>query len=113
VALRVTVTETADLTTIRVDGRLADDGAPELDDVCGRAKRPLVLDLTHLTGATDAGVSLLQRLAVEGVHLLGASPYIALLLAVTSPGPPTAPTRRRRAPSAPRRRRQARGRTGE
>jgi len=108
-ALRVTVAEAADLTTVRVDGRLANDGVAELDGACRRARRPLVLDLTNLTGGSDAGVSLLGRLAGEGVHLLGASPYIALLLAGATPGTPAAPPRRRR----PRRRGQPRAGSGE
>jgi len=108
-ALRLTVAEAADLTAIRVDGRLANDGVAELDGVCRTARRPLVLDLTHLTGGSDAGVALLRRLAGEGVHLLGASPYVALLLACATPGPPAVPPDRRRQPPVPRRRRRARG----
>ena len=95
-ALRVTVKEAVDLTTIRVDGRLRDDGVPELEGACRTARRPLVLDLTYLMGSGDAGVALLRRLAGEGVHLLGASPYIALLLAGTPPGLSADPRRRRR-----------------
>jgi hypothetical protein len=48
------------------------------------------VDLSELTGAGDDGVLLLGRLAREGVHLLGASPYVRLLLAPDQdpPGPP-------------------------
>jgi hypothetical protein len=85
----VTVTEAVDLTIVRVDGRLTDDGAAELD---GRgAGRPPVLDLTNLTGGSGAGIILLWRLAAEGVHLLGASPYVTLLLMADAPGPPATP----------------------
>jgi len=70
-----------DLTTIRVAGRLRDDGVMLLDDACGAARRPLVLDLADLTGASEAGALLLGRLAREGVHLVGESPYVRLLLA--------------------------------
>jgi len=80
---RLMVSSAADLTTIRVVGRLRDDGVVLLANACDDAKRPLVLDLSELTGASDGGVLLLGRLAREGVHLLGASPYIRLLL-----GPP-------------------------
>jgi hypothetical protein len=80
-AFRLIVSETPDLTTIRAIGRLGDDAVALLSDACGRARRPLVLDLSELTTAHEAGVLLLRRLAAEGVHLLGASRYVALLLA--------------------------------
>jgi hypothetical protein len=87
----VTVTEAVDLTIVRVDGRLTDDGAAELDGACQGAGRPLVLDLTNLTGGSGAGIILLWRLAAEGVHLLGASPYVTLLLMADAPGTPATP----------------------
>jgi hypothetical protein len=77
---RLIVSEAPDLTTIQVAGRLRDDGVSILDDACVVAGRPLVLDLSGLTSASDAGVLLLQRLMGEGVHLLGASQYMRLLL---------------------------------
>ena len=96
-ALRVTVMEAADLTVIRVDGRLAEDGVAELDLACRRAKRPTVLDLTNLVTADETGVLLLRRLVEEGLHLLGASPYAAILLNTEPPGGgPTARIARRR-----------------
>ena len=96
-ALRVTVVEAADLTVIRVDGRLADEGVEELEVACFRAKRPTVLDLTNLVTADDSGVLLLRRLVGEGLHLLGASPYAAILLnAESPPSRPTVPIARRR-----------------
>ena len=77
---RLMISSAADLTTIRVVGRLRDDGVVLLTEACDKAKRPLVLDLSELTGASDAGVLLLGRLARDGVHLLAASPYMKLLL---------------------------------
>jgi hypothetical protein len=65
---------------IRVDGRLVADGVLGLAEACRIARRPLVLDLTHLATTDDAGIVALRRLTSEGVHLLGASPYIGLLL---------------------------------
>jgi hypothetical protein len=98
-ALRVTVLETADLTVIRVDGRLAGEGVAELEEACRLAKRPTVLDLANLMAADDAGVLLLRGLVREGLHLLGASPYAALLLNAPPPsggsGGPVARSRRR------------------
>ncbi len=86
-SLRMTVTVKEDITVIRVDGRLAGDGVPELEHACRSARRPLVLELTHLTAADEAGVVAVRRLAAEGVHLLGASPYITLLMSMSAGGP--------------------------
>jgi hypothetical protein len=93
VAFRLIVAEAPDLTTIRVVGRLRDEAVAVLGDACGAARRPIVLDLSDLTSASDAGVLLLGRLAGEGVHLLGASHYMRLLLERASA--PAAPRRRR------------------
>jgi hypothetical protein len=93
VAFRLIVAEAPDLTIVRVVGRLRDEAVAVLGDTCGGARRPIVLDLSELTGASDAGVLLLGRLAGEGVHLLGASHYMRLLLERASA--PAAPRRRR------------------
>jgi hypothetical protein len=77
---RLIVSEAPDLTTMQVVGRLGDDTVAVLIGACGRARRPLVLDLSELTSASNAGALLLSRLAGEGVHLLGASHYMRLLL---------------------------------
>ena len=77
---RLIVSETPDITTIGVVGRLGDDAVVILGEACSVAGRPLVLDLSDLTSASDAGVQQLRRLAGEGVHLLGASRYMRLLL---------------------------------
>jgi hypothetical protein len=97
-AFRLIVTEAGDQTTVRVAGRLADDAVIALADACGRAPRPLVVDLSQVTGASSAAVLLLRRLSGEGVHLLGASQYVRLLLADDS-SPPIGPARPRRLPS--------------
>jgi hypothetical protein len=97
VDVRLFVSEVPDLTTIRVVGGLDDRGEALLADACARARPPVVLDLSELTSANDAGVRLLRRLAGEGVHLLGASRYVRLLLdqdpALAAPA-----SRRRRGP---------------
>lgn len=85
--LRLTVTAREDLTVIRVDGRLAGDGVLQLEQACQAARRPVVLDLTHLATADDTGVVTLRRLAGDGAHLLGLTPYITLLLGAGGAGP--------------------------
>jgi hypothetical protein len=93
-AFRLTAVESRDLTTVRLVGRVGDDAITPLLDTCGRARRPIVLDLSQVTGASEAGVLLLRRLTDEGVHLLGASQYVTLLLAAEK-GPPVARPRPR------------------
>jgi hypothetical protein len=80
-AFRLTVSRAPDLTTVRIAGRLGDDSVTPLHEACGGAPRPIVLDLCQVTGASEAAVLLLRRLAGEGIHLIGASPYLTLLLA--------------------------------
>jgi hypothetical protein len=93
---RLIVSEAPDLTTIQVVGRLHEEAVALLGDACDRARRPLVLDLSELTNASDDGVRLLGRLAAQGVHLVAASHYMRLLLdrAVADASAP-APRRRR------------------
>jgi hypothetical protein len=98
---RLIVSEAPDLTTIRVVGRLRDEGVALLGDSCDGARRPLVLDLSDLTSASDAGVLLLGRLAGEGVHVLGASQYVRLLLQRVEDVPSAPAPRKRRAPRPP------------
>src|SRR5262249_23192796 len=83
--LRLTVTAADAHTVIRVDGRLSGEGVLELDGVCRKARRPLELDLTHLSTVDDPGVATLRRLPRRGVLLAPASPSGRLLLKGTSP----------------------------
>jgi hypothetical protein len=99
-AFRLIVSEAADLTTILVAGFLRDDAVTVLGDTCAGAGRPLVLDLSDLTSASEAGVLLLRRLASEGIHVLGASHYMRLLLERAANVPGASAPRRQRRPSA-------------
>jgi hypothetical protein len=73
-AFRLTAVESRDLTTVRLVGRVGDDAITPLLDTCGRARRPIVLDLSQVTGASEAGVLLLRRLTDEGVPGRSAPP---------------------------------------
>jgi hypothetical protein len=102
---RLIVTDAPDVTTMRLVGRLRDEGVALVADTCEAARRPLVLDLSELTSASEAAVLLLQRLAAGGVHMLGASQYVRLLLE-RAEGPPAAavspkPASRGRPPARP------------
>ena len=79
-ALRVTVATKDDSTTVHVDGRLSARDVSELGRVVRDVEGPVVLDLSNLQSADDTGVATLRTLAGQGAQLVGASPYIALLL---------------------------------
>ena len=66
--------------TMKLDGRLTGEAVLELRRVCEGVKGPLVLDLTDLQFADRHGVSTLRELRAQGAELIGASPYLQLLL---------------------------------
>jgi hypothetical protein len=84
-AFRLTVLEMSDQTTVRLAGRLGDNAVTPLHDAYDRARRAVVLDMSEVTGASDAALLLLRRLIREGVHLEGVSHYMTLLLADEEP----------------------------
>ena len=67
-------------TVLQVDGRLQSEDVDELTREYAAAEGPIVVELTNLQSADEAGVDALQRLASAGVQIQGASEYIALLL---------------------------------
>ena len=79
-ALRVTVATNDDSTTVHVDGRLSACDVGELGGAVRGVAGRVILDLSNLQSADDTGVATLRSLAGQGAQLVGASPYIALLL---------------------------------
>jgi hypothetical protein len=77
----ITVTDEPAGTLVRVDGRLAGDGVPELVRVLNSAAPPVRLLARDLRGADGSGVSVLRRLVDEGTPVEELSPYMRLLLA--------------------------------
>ena len=65
---------------LRVAGRLRAAGVPELLRACEGEPRATQLELSELQSADDAGLRALESLAAAGLKLLGANPYLALLL---------------------------------
>lgn len=84
--LRLSVDQEDEATVVHVDGRLAVQGVSDLDGMVGGATGPVILDLTHLWSADDAGVAALRLHIERGVQLRGTSPYITLLLRTDLPG---------------------------
>jgi hypothetical protein len=52
----------------------------DLERAVTGATGAVILDLTNLLSADDAGVAALRLLSRRGVRLRGTSPYVALLL---------------------------------
>jgi anti-anti-sigma regulatory factor len=97
VDLRLTVEQGERSAVIHVDGRLAANNLTDLEPLVMAARGEVVIDLSHLVSADDAGVATLRALAGRGIRLVGASPYVALLLDDERPLPP-ARGRRSRGP---------------
>ena len=100
IVFRLIVNEAPDVTTVRLVGQFRDEAVALLTDTCEAARRPLILDLSELTSASEVAVLLLRRLASGGVHLLGASQYVQLLLERAEDAHRPSPARRRRARGA-------------
>jgi len=78
--LRIMTTGSNLRATIKIDGRLTGEEGPELRRVCAGASGRPVIDLTDLQSADREGVRVLRALRAKGADLVGASPYIQLLL---------------------------------
>lgn len=67
---------------IELHGRLSGPEIAELRTACASQTPPvrLRIDLENLSGASPDGILALKELRASGAHLVGASPYIELLL---------------------------------
>ncbi|SRR6266436_2667566 len=65
---------------IRLEGWLEGDTVAELERVINGGSGPLRLDLTELRSADTEGVDALRALRAAGASIVGAPPYIRLLL---------------------------------
>jgi len=65
---------------VRLEGWLDDETVAELDRVVSGESGPLRLELSELRSADKAGLDALRALRAAGAALVGASPYIRLLL---------------------------------
>ena len=65
---------------LRLEGWLEGESIAELERVLNGGAGPLRLDLTELRSADSAGVDALRALSAAGASIVGATPYISLLL---------------------------------
>ena len=70
----------AGVRVVRLEGWLEGEVVAELESVVSGGSGPLRLDLSELRSADKAGLDALRALRAGGVPLVGASPYIRLLL---------------------------------
>ena len=79
--VRITKTVKDSIVTIKVDGRLVSGGTEDLVAACEGHRGPMVVDLSDLHFADDAGVGALRKLNAQGARIVGARPYLSLQLA--------------------------------
>jgi hypothetical protein len=65
---------------VRISGRLDGAAARELWETCLRQKGVVTLDLRDLTSADPEAIETLRGLRYRGGRIVGASPYVRLLL---------------------------------
>jgi ABC-type transporter Mla MlaB component len=80
VTLRIGCDDDLSSGAVRLAGRLTREELPELERVIAERRRPLRIDVKHLTSADGDGLAVLKRLREEGAVLEGASPYLRLAL---------------------------------
>jgi hypothetical protein len=79
-AFRLSRCDKGELVSVALHGWLNEDVLSEFERECEPIGARLWLDLSHLVGADEAGLRALNRRAKAGIRLVGASPYIQLLL---------------------------------
>ena len=87
--IRVTKTEEQSLTTVTVDGQLANDSIAIVETCCTQAKsngNAVQLFLRDISAVDQAGERLLRRLAAKGIRLVAKGVYTQYLVqSLTSP----------------------------
>ncbi len=65
---------------VRLEGWLEAEDVAELERVIGEGSGPIRLDVSELRSLDPAGLAVLRALRTAGASIVGASPYIRLLL---------------------------------
>ena len=82
-----TITDTAELVTLTIEGRVTADAVAELEAVCAAPlarATPVVLQLSDVSFVDAVGVEVLRDLERRGCVLVGCSEFVATLLAAES-----------------------------
>jgi hypothetical protein len=88
VTLRIAFSEDSGIQIMRLEGWLEGEAVAELERVVSGRAEPLRIELAELRSADPAGLTVLRALRARGARLVGASPYIRLLLGTAPSGPP-------------------------
>ena len=78
--IRVTSRRTETETVIQIDGVLRSEFLEELGKAVSDAEPPVTLDLSHLQTVDSESTEALVKMAKDAAEVIGASPYIRLLL---------------------------------
>ena len=78
--IRITTTVNDSVLTIKLDGRLVSGETVILVEACDSHRGALVVDLSDLHFADDAGVGVLRELQAQGARIVNARPYLSLQL---------------------------------
>jgi anti-anti-sigma regulatory factor len=78
--LRIEIADDGPTPVVRVAGRLSGDAVDQVARASDRIGGSLVLDLSEVLSADDAGISLLRALRTGGAEVRGLSPYLEMLL---------------------------------
>lgn len=79
-SFRINVVTEADRATVELAGKLDAEAADELLRVAKLHRSAVVLDLREVTLVDAIAASALKTLRDQGAELVGASPYVTLLL---------------------------------
>lgn len=79
-AIRINITSEGLGVVIHLAGRLSGGAGIELSKACGPIEGAIVLDLSKLLFADDAGIEVIRALDARGAKIRGASPFVQLLL---------------------------------
>ncbi len=79
-SLYISSTSDSGISMLRIEGWLEGETVAELERVVNGSSGPLRLDLSELRSADTAGLAALRAMRAAGAAIVGASPYIKLLL---------------------------------
>ncbi len=65
---------------ISIAGRLTETAVGQLQEAFDQIESSLVVDLSNLVYADNEGIDILRAIIDKGAQVIGASPFIALLL---------------------------------
>ena len=78
--IRITASVKNSCLTVKADGRLLSGDTAELIRACQGSSGSVVIDLSDLFFADREGIAVLKMLRGRGARLVGARPYVALVL---------------------------------